>query len=72
MGRRYRTKGNGQFGKKDGAWFNFWLLVSTTFILLFFVFAKNSSDNFITAFISAYSLVAVIYLIDAVTVALYF
>ena len=57
MGRRYRTKGHGQFGKKDGAWLNFWLLVSTTFILLFFVFARSGIDNLITAFISLIGLI---------------
>ena len=57
MGRRYRTKGNGQFGKKDGAWFNFWLLVSTTFFLLFIVFARSGVDNLITAFISLIGLI---------------
>ena len=57
MGRRYRTKGHGQFGKKDGAWLNFWLLVSTIFILLFIVFARSGVDNFITAFISLIGLI---------------
>ena len=58
MGRRYRTKGNAQFaGKKDGAWFNFWLLVSSIFILLFIVFARSGVDNFITALISLIGLI---------------
>ena len=57
MGRRYRTKGHGQFGKKDGAWLNFWLLVATIFILLFIVFARSGVDNFITAFISLIGLI---------------
>ena len=58
MGRRYRTKGSGQFGKKDGAWLNFWLLISTIFVLLFFVFARsNTITNPITAFISLIGLI---------------
>ena len=57
MGRRYRTKGHGQFGKKDGTWLNFWLLVSTIFILLFFVFARSGINNLITAFISLIGLI---------------
>ena len=58
MGRRHRTKGNAQFaGKKDGAWFNFWLLVSSIFILLFIVFARSGVDNFITALISLIGLI---------------
>ena len=52
MGRRYRTKGNGLLMKKDGSWLNFWLLTSTSFILLFFTFARSGIDNPITAFIS--------------------
>ena len=58
MGRRYRTKGSGQFGKKDGAWLNFWLLISTIFVLLFFVFARsNTITNPISAFISLIGLI---------------
>ena len=58
MGRRYRTKGTGQFVKKDGAWLNFWLLISTIFVLLFFVFARsNTITNPISAFISLIGLI---------------
>ena len=56
MGRRYRTKGNGLFMKRDGSWLNFWLLTSTIFILLFFTFARSGIDNPITSFISVIGL----------------